>query len=80
MVLDVCKLFPTDDDGAAAEQRRKLLGAAVRWSAKAPNSRPQGHALLHNELAYIAWDEKVSSYFLGFVPTIREIRDFYREM
>eukprot|EP01052_Picozoa_sp_SAG31_P020769 SAG31_NODE_1576_length_7838_cov_5.738468_8_plen_105_part_00 len=25
-------------------------------------------------------DKKVRSYFLVFVPTIREIRDFYREM
>ena len=59
VVLDVCARFPADDgENLSSEHKKKLLGAAVRWSAKAPGGKPQGHARLHTELARISWDEQ----------------------
>eukprot|EP01052_Picozoa_sp_SAG31_P033781 SAG31_NODE_3862_length_3810_cov_32.413096_4_plen_91_part_00 len=54
-----------------------VLVAANGTDTKEPNCTAKGGV---GPFAAVLWRAQVRSYFLVFVPAIREIRDFYREM
>eukprot|EP01052_Picozoa_sp_SAG31_P009214 SAG31_NODE_480_length_15108_cov_56.073423_3_plen_144_part_00 len=67
------------------EQHTRVLGDwisdlhdAITKLRADPSLKLQGHAAVYGVAASVP--DQVRSYFLVFVPTIREIRDFYREM